>query len=55
MPGWLRSKLMEQPPATTVQELCNMTKKQIMIREICRKEGYPEDGFNEKKRQSQKN
>ena len=47
MPGWLRSKLMEQPPATTVQELCNLTKKQITIREICRKDDYPEDGFNE--------
>ena len=47
MPGWLRSKLMEQPPATTVQELCNLTKKQIPIRETCRKDDYPEDGFNE--------
>ena len=47
MPGWLRSKLMEQPPATTVQELCNLTKKQIIIRKICRKDDYPEDGFNE--------
>ena len=47
MPNWLRSKFMEQPQATTVQELCNLTKKQIMIREVCRKEDYPEDGFNE--------
>ena len=47
MPNWLRSKLIEQPQATTVQELCNLTKKQIMIREVCRKEDYPEDGFNE--------
>ena len=47
MPNWLRSKMMEQPQATTVQQLCNLTKKQIMIREVCRKEDYPEDGFNE--------
>ena len=47
MPNWLRSKLMEQPQATTVEELYNLTKKQIMIREVCRKEDYPEDGFNE--------
>ena len=47
MPNWLRSKLMEQPKATTVLELCNLKKKQIMIREVCRKEDYPEDGFNE--------
>ena len=50
MINWLRSKLLEQPQATTVQELCNLTKKQIMkimIREVCRKEDYPEDGINE--------
>ena len=47
MPNWLRSKLMEQPQAITVQELCHLTKKQIMIREVCLKEDYPEDGFNE--------
>ena len=47
MPNWLQSKLMEQPQATTVQELCKLTRKQIMILEVCRKEDYPEDGFNE--------
>ena len=47
MPGWLRSKLMEQPPATTVQELCHLTKKQIKFREICRKHYYLEEGFND--------
>ena len=47
MPGWLRSKLLEQPPATTVQELCNLTRKQIKICDFCRKDNYPENGFNE--------
>ena len=47
MPRWLRSKLMEQPPAITVQELCNLNNKHITIREICRKDDYPEGGINE--------
>ena len=47
MPGWLRSKLLEQPPAATVQELCSLARKQMTIREMCRNEDHPEDGFNE--------
>ena len=46
MPGWLRSKLMEQPPAATVQEFFSLARKQMTIREMCRNEDYPEDGFN---------
>ena len=47
MPNWLRSKMMEQPAATTVQELCNLARKQMTIRDVCRNEDYPEDSFNE--------
>ena len=47
MPGWLRSKMMEQPPNTTVQELCTLARQQMTIRDLCRKDDYPEDGFNE--------
>ena len=47
MPGWLRSKLMEQPPATPVEDLCTLARRQMTIRDMCRKEDYPEDGFNE--------
>ena len=47
MPNWLRSKMMEQPAATTVQELCNLTRKQMTIRDVCRNEDYPENSFNE--------
>ena len=47
MPNWLRSKMMEQPAATTVQELCNLARKQMTIRDACRNEDYPEDSFNE--------
>ena len=47
MPGWLRSKLMEQPPATPVQDLCTLARKLITIRDMCKIDDYPEDGFNE--------
>ena len=46
MPGWLRSKLMEQPRATPVTDLCTTARKQMTIRDMCRKDDYPEDGFN---------
>ena len=47
MPGWLRSKLMEQPPATLVTDLCTTARQRMTIRDMCRKYDYPEDGFNE--------
>ena len=47
MPGWLRSKIMEQPPATPVEDLCTLARRQMTIRDMCRSDDYPEDGFNE--------
>ena len=47
MPGWLRSKLMEQPPVTLVTDLCTTARQQMTIRDMCRKDDYPEDVFNE--------
>ena len=47
MLGWLRSKIMEQPPVTPVQNLCTFARQQMTICEMCRKEDHPEDGFNE--------
>ena len=44
---WLRSKLMEQPPATLVTDLCTTARQQMTNRDMCRKDDYPEDGFNE--------
>ena len=46
MRGWLRSKMIEQSPFTTVRELCTLA-RQMTIRDLCRKDGYPEDRFNE--------
>ena len=47
MPGWLRSKIMGQPANTPVHDLCTFARQQMAIRKMCRKEDYPEDGFNE--------
>ena len=47
VPGWLRSKHMEQPSNTPVQDLFTFARQKMTIREMCRKEDYPEDGFNE--------
>ena len=38
--------MMEQPAATTVQEFCNLARKEMTIRDVCRNEDYPEDSFN---------
>ena len=38
---------MEQPPATLVTDLCTTARQQMTIRDMCRKDDYPEDGFNE--------
>ena len=46
MPGWLRSKIMEQFPRTTVQDLCTFARQQMTIREMRQKEDYQEDAFN---------
>ena len=39
--------MMEQPAATTVQELCNLARTHKTIKDVCRNGDYPEDGFNE--------
>ena len=46
-PGWLRSELMERPAIDTIHDLCTFASRQITIRDICRKDDYPEDGFNQ--------
>ena len=47
MPGWLRSKTMGQPANTTVHDLCTFARQEMAIREMCRKEDYQGDGFND--------
>ena len=47
MPGWLRSKSMERPAIDTIHDLCTFASRQITIRDMCRKDDYAEDGFNQ--------
>ena len=47
MPGWLQSKLVKQPRATPIDDLCNLSKRQLKIRELSEKLISLEDGFNE--------
>ena len=46
MSGWLREKLMKRPAIEPVQDLCTYVRQQKTIRDMCRNEDYPEDGFN---------
>ena len=46
-PGWLRSKMMAQLTATRTDDLCNLSRRQITIRELCKKDDYKEDKINE--------
>ena len=38
---------MEQATAIPFDDLCDLSRRQITIRELCGKDDYPEDGFNE--------
>ena len=38
---------MERPAIEPVQDLCTYVRQQMTIRDMCRKELCPEDGFNE--------
>ncbi len=44
---FLRSKMLEQPANFTVDEFHFLARRQMVIRDICRNEDYPEDGFIE--------
>ena len=47
MPNWLKSKLLERPDTDTIDQLCTLASQQIAIREMCNREEYFDDGFNE--------
>ena len=47
MPNWLKPKLLERPDTDTVDQLCTLASQQIAIREMCNREEYFDDGFNE--------
>ena len=47
MPNWLKPKLLERPDTDTIDQLCTLASQQIVIREMCNREEYFDDGFNE--------
>ena len=47
MPNWLKPRLLKRPDQDTIVQLCTLASQQIAIREICNREEYFDDGFNE--------
>ena len=47
MPNWLKPKLLEQPDTGTIDKLCILGSQQIAISEMCNREEYIDDRFNE--------
>ena len=47
MPNWLKPKLLERPDTDKIDQLCTLAIQQIAIREMCNREEYFDDGFNE--------
>ena len=47
IPNWLKPKLLERPDTDTIDQLCTLASQQIAIREMCNREEYFDDGFNE--------
>ena len=47
LPNWLKPKLLERPDTDTIDQLCTLACQQIAIREMCNREEYFDDGFNE--------
>ena len=48
MPGRLQLELMEQTTAKRIDDLCNLSRRQMTTQELCGKDDYTEDGVNEK-------
>ena len=47
MPNWLKPKLLERADTGTFNQFCTLASQQIAIREMCKREEYFDDGFNE--------
>ena len=47
MQNWLKPKLLERPDTDTIDQLCSLASQQIAIREMCNREEYFDEGFNE--------
>ena len=47
MPNWLRIKLMEKPENLTVQELCTIARRSLVLRQLCPVDDWSRDAFAE--------
>ena len=47
MPTWLKPKLLERPDTDTMDQLCILARQKTAIREMCNREEYFGDRFNE--------
>ena len=47
MPGWLRSKLLDQPENTSFETLCVFARKQLSIHNLCKTDDSVMDAFSE--------
>ena len=47
MPNWLTPKLLERPDTDKIDQFCALASQQIAITEICNREEYFDNGFNE--------
>ena len=47
MPNWLKPKLLERPDTDTMDQLCTLASQKFANREMCNREEYYDDGFNE--------
>ena len=47
MPNWIKIKLLDQPEAATVQDLCTLARKRLIVNELCPTDDYTRDAFSE--------
>ena len=47
MPNWLRIKLMEKPENLTVQELCTIARRSLVLRQLCPVDDWSRGAFAE--------
>ena len=46
MPNWIKVKLLDQPENATVQELCTLARKRLIINELCPTDDITRDAFS---------
>ena len=47
MPNWIKLKLLDQPENATVQDLCTLARKRLILNELCPTDDVTRDAFSE--------